>query len=82
MLGGDLSVWRSGLTHQLANRPRDVSGHAAADAEAMDELRPYQVSSKQPPKALRGCGRCGPQHGVGLAWEGEYSMLGLAEFEG
>ncbi|OLP81541.1 Regulator of chromosome condensation [Symbiodinium microadriaticum] len=73
--GGDLFVWGCGLTHQLANRPRDVSNPTDADEEPTDELRPYQVSSKQLQKRFVIVADGGAQHSVELAWGGEYSTL-------
>ena len=73
--GGDLFVWGCGLTHQLANRPRDVSTPTDADEEPTDELRPYQVSSKQLQKRFVMVADGGAQHSVELAWGGEYSTL-------
>jgi len=73
--GGDLFVWGCGLTHQLANRPRDVSNPTDADEEPADELRPYQVSSKQLQNRFVIVADGGAQHSVELAWGGEYSTL-------
>ena len=73
---GDLFVWGCGLTHQLANRPREVSDPADADEEPTDELRPYRVSSKQLQKRFVMLAAGGAQHSVELAWGGEYSTLG------
>ena len=70
---GDLFVWGCGLTHQLANRPRDVSNPADADEEPADELRPYRVSSKQLQKRFVMLADGGAQHSVELAWDGTYS---------
>ncbi|CAE7277543.1 HERC2, partial [Symbiodinium necroappetens] len=71
--GGDLFVWGCGLTHGLANRPRDVSSPTDADEEPTDELRPYQVSSEQRQKRFVIVAGGGAQHSVDLAWGGEYS---------
>ena len=73
--GGDLFVWGCGLTHQLANRPRDVSNPTDADEEPADELRPYQVSSKQLQKRFVIVADGGAQHSVELAFGGQYSTL-------
>jgi len=73
--GGDLFVWGCGLTHQLANRPRDVSNPTDADEEPTDELRPYQVSSKQLQSRFVIVADGGAQHSVELAFGGLYSTL-------
>eukprot|EP00439_Symbiodinium_sp_Y106_P027525 s8884_g3.t1 len=73
--GGDLFVWGCGLTHQLANRPRDVSSPTDAGEEPTDELRPYQVSSKQLQQRFVIVADGGAQHSVELAWGGQYSTL-------
>ncbi|CAE6962594.1 rcc1, partial [Symbiodinium sp. CCMP2456] len=76
--GGDLFVWGCGLTHQLANRPRDVSNPTDADEEPADELRPYHVSSKQLQSRFVIVADGGAQHSVELAFGGQYSTLSQA----
>ena len=73
--GGDLFVWGCGLTHQLANRPRDVSNPTDADEEPTDELRPYHVSSKQLQSRFVIVADGGAQHSVELAFGGLCSTL-------
>jgi len=72
---GDVFVWGCGLTHQLANRPRDVSDPADKDDEPGDELRPYRVSSKQLESRFVLLADGGAQHSVELAWNGDYGDL-------
>ena len=69
---GDLFVWGCGLTHQLGNRPRDISNPCDADEEPEDELRPYRVSSKQLEQRFVMVADGGAQHTVELAWDGSY----------
>ena len=70
---GDLFMWGCGLTHQLANRPRDVSNPIDTNEEPADELKPYRVSSKQLQKRFVMLADGGAQHSVELAWDGAYS---------
>ena len=72
---GDVFVWGCGLTHQLANRPRDVSNPVDIDDEPADELRPYRISSKQLEKRFVMVADGGAQHTVELAWDTSYSKL-------
>ena len=76
---GDLFVWGCGLTHQLGNRPRDVSNPYDADEEPQDELRPYRVSSKQLEQRFVMVADGGAQHTVELAWDGSYGKPQPAE---
>ena len=66
-------MWGCGLTHQLANRPRDVSNPIDTNEEPADELKPYRVSSKQLQKRFVMLADGGAQHSVELAWDGAYS---------
>ena len=72
---GDVFVWGCGLTHQLGNRPRDVSNPVDIDDEPEDELRPYRLSSKQLEKRFVMIADGGAQHTVELAWDSSYSKL-------
>ena len=72
---GDAFVWGCGLTHQLANLPRDVSNPVDIDDEPADELRPYRISSKQLEKRFVMVADGGAQHTVELAWDTSYSKL-------
>ena len=72
---GDAFVWGCGLTHQLANRPRDVSNPVDIDDDPPDELRPYRISSKQLEKRFVMVADGGAQHTVELAWDTSYSKL-------
>ncbi|CAK0877905.1 unnamed protein product [Prorocentrum cordatum] len=74
--GGDAFAWGCGLTHQLANRPRDFSDPADADEDPEDELRPYRISSKQLEAKFVLLADGGAQHSVELAWGGEYCKVG------
>eukprot|EP00929_Paragymnodinium_shiwhaense_P029143 TRINITY_DN16772_c0_g1_i1.p1 TRINITY_DN16772_c0_g1~~TRINITY_DN16772_c0_g1_i1.p1 ORF type:complete len:946 (-),score=266.38 TRINITY_DN16772_c0_g1_i1:108-2945(-) len=69
---GDVFVWGCGLTHQLGNRPRDVTKPDDKDEDPDDELRPYCISSKQLEKRFVLLADGGAQHSVELAWTGEY----------
>ena len=72
---GDVFVWGCGLTHQLGNRPRDVSNPVDIDDEPEDELRPYRLSSKQLEKRFVMIADGGAQHTVELAWDSSYSKM-------
>merc|ERR1711948_120039 len=72
---GDVFAWGCGLTHQLANRPRDVANPADKDEDPEDELKPYRVSSKQLEKRFVMLADGGAQHSVELAWNGSYGEV-------
>ncbi|CAE8599841.1 unnamed protein product, partial [Polarella glacialis] len=78
---GDAFVWGCGLTHQLANRPRNFADPSDKDEDPDDELRPYRVSSKQLESRFVLMADGGAQHSVELAWAGGYDELGSGDVE-
>lgn len=64
---GEVFVWGCGSTHQLGNRPRDVTKAHDAEDEPGDELQPYCISSKQLAGRRAILADGGAQHSVVLA---------------
>lgn len=72
---GTLFTWGCGLTHQLANRPRDWQHPHDAHEDPADEFEPYNVSSKQLAGRFVLVADGGAQHSVELAWTGTHSKV-------